>query len=315
MNAVVFVVGTAVLAFTPATVSFPLALKEAVVLACGLAAMLLANALLLRWSFSPFGRLAGVMRSIDLLRPGQRLAASGPREVAEVIRTFNEMLDRLETERRVASGRVHGAQEEERRRLAQELHDEIGQQLTAVLLQLKRAVERAPEELRRPLLDAQETARASLDEVRRIVRQLRPEALEELGLVSALASLAASFAERTGLPVERRLDTEFPPLPRDVELAVYRVVQESLTNVARHSGASRVELSLTRMPTGIALRVADDGRGLEGRGEDGGGIRGMRERALLVGADFAVESLPGGGVAIRLEVPVEGAAHERVGSG
>jgi two-component system sensor histidine kinase UhpB len=305
MNAVVFALGTAALAFTPATVSFPLALTEAIVLLVGLLAMLLANAFLLRLSFSPLAGLVSLMERIDLLRPGQRLPTSGPREVAEVVDSFNEMLERLETERRVSSGRVLRAQEEERRRVAQDLHDEIGQRLTAVVLELKRAAEHAPRELQPILLDAQETARSSVDEVRRIVRQLRPEALDELGLVSALAALGSAFAERTGLAFEPSFPPKLPPLARDSELAVYRVAQESLTNVARHAGATTVRLSLGLEPGAVILAVADDGAGFSGLADDGGGVRGMRERALLVGGEIALSRSAEGGVEVRLRVPVD----------
>jgi two-component system, NarL family, sensor histidine kinase UhpB len=303
-NAIVFALGTAVLALSPATVSFPVALAEGLVLGAGLAAILLANAFLLRLTFRPLDRLTGLMRRIDLLRPGQRLSVSGASEVAEVIRTFNDMLDRLEAERRSSSGRALMAQEAERQRIAQELHDEIGQSLTAVLLQLKRVAANAPADVRRDLLDAQETARGSLDEVRRIARRLRPGVLEDLGLVSALGALGRSFSEQTGLPVERRFERSIPSLSEEVELALYRVAQEGLTNVARHAGASRVQLSLERSPRGVVLRMADDGQGLNGA-PDGDGLRGMRERAILIGGHLSIESRPRGGVEITLEAPVD----------
>lgn len=304
LNALVFIVGTAVLALTPATVSFPLAATEAIVLGAGLTAMLVANAFLLRLGFAPLEHLTRLMERIDLLQAGQRLAASGSSEVVKVIETFNDMLDRLESERRSSSGRALRAQEEERHRVARELHDEIGQDLTVVLLQLKRASELAPPEARSVLLDAQETARGSLDDVRRIARQLRPETLDELGLVSALVVLATSFSALTGLPVERKFDSDLPTLPEEVEVAIYRIAQESLTNVARHAGASRVELAVTRTPGGLRLRVADDGRGLKAARTDGG-IRGMQERAILIGAELALAPGPGGGLEVRLEVPID----------
>jgi two-component system, NarL family, sensor histidine kinase UhpB len=301
-NAVVFAIGTAALVLSPATVSFPLAVTEAIVLVVGLSAMLVANAFLLRLSFRPLERLTALMRKLDLLRPGQRLSVSGAGEVADVIRTFNDMLDRLEAERRASSRRALMAQETERQRIAQELHDEIGQSLTAVILQLKRVGEKAPLELQEQLLEVQEAARASLDEVRQIARRLRPGVLDDLGLVSALTALATSFSEQAGLPVSRRFARSIPPLSREVELVLYRVAQEGLTNVARHANASRAELSLDRSATGVTLRVTDDGRGLDGA-IDGDGLRGMRERALLIGGNLRVDSPPRGGVQVLLEVP------------
>jgi two-component system sensor histidine kinase UhpB len=303
MNAAVFVVGTAVLAFSPATVSRPLVVEEAIVLVGGLAAILVANAFLLRLSLGPLERLTALMKKIDLLRPGQRLSVPAEGEVAEVIETFNEMLERLEGERRVSSRRALMAQEAERRRIAQELHDEVGQSLTAVLLQLKRASTRAPALMRADLLGAQETARTSLDEVRRIARRLRPGVLDDLGLVSALSALSTTFSEQTGIRVERRFEGALPPLGEEVELALYRVAQESLTNVARHAEASRVTLSLEGTPGGIRLGVLDDGRGVNGSA-DGGGIRGMRERAILIGAELRIDSTPGRGVQVTVEAPL-----------
>lgn len=308
MNATVFIVGTGVLALSPATVSDPLNVTEGIVLVVGLAALLGINVVLLRVSFKPLGRVTRLMRRVDLLLPGQRLALSGSGEIAELIKAFNDMLDRLEGERRVSAGRVLAGQESERRRIAQELHDEIGQSLTAVLLQLKRAEAGAPAEIRPRLLDAQEAARSSLEEVRRIAQRLRPGVLDDLGLVSALIAYSSDFAERTGVRIERSFSPGLPPISKEAELAVYRIAQESLTNVARHAGARRVWLSLEPSRAGLRLRVADDGHGLNGVRPDGGGVRGMRERALLVGADFAIGARDGAGVEVTLDVPAAGEA-------
>src|SRR5690606_32666167 len=145
---------------------------------------------LLRVGLAPVERLARVMTTVDLLRPGHRLRATGPAGIAELITAFNTMLDRLEAERAASSARALSAQEAERGRIAQELHDEIGQALTAVLLELKRVADGAPESVRDDLRQVQETTRNSLDEIRRIARRLRPGVLDELGLASALKSLA-----------------------------------------------------------------------------------------------------------------------------
>lgn len=302
LNAVVFVAGTTVLALSPATVSSPVLATEALVLACGLAVMLVANAVLLRVGLAPLERLTHLMKTIDLLRPVQRLPTTGGAEVATLIRTFNEMLHRLEVERSASSGRALSAQEAERHRIAQELHDEIGQSLTAILLELKRTADQAPEHLREELLHTQETARQSLDEIRRIARRLRPGVLEDLGLSSALTALATDFSRHTGLPVQRRLDTTLPTLSREQELVLYRVAQECLTNVARHADASQVQLELHEAGTSVVLRIADDGRGLDNAPE-GAGIRGMRERALLIGADFELDTGRRSGLEVRLKVP------------
>ncbi|HEY3576998.1 MAG TPA: ATP-binding protein [Gaiellaceae bacterium] len=294
INATLLVIATLLLALTPVTIHEPIAIVEAIVLAVALAVMLAANLLLLRHTLQPVHRLVDRMRKIDLLQPGQRIPEQGGVEVAELTRGFNEMLERLETERRESGQRALRAQEAERRRIASGLHDEVGQVLTGVLLRLEDD-------------ETKEAVRQALEEVRRIARELRPEMLEQLGLVSALTELSRKFADSSGIRVERRFATDLPPLSDDSELAVYRVAQESLTNVARHADASRVEIALQPGPDSVVLRIIDDGRGiptpdpfaLNGHG----GLRGMRERALLVGGALAVKRGGEGGVEVRLEVP------------
>lgn len=304
VNALVFALGTAALALSPATVSSPLILTEALVLALGLAALLLLNLFLVRRSLAPLERLTALMRRVDLLRPGERLDAAGPPEVRELGRVFNEMLDRLEAERRQSGRDTLSRHEDERREVARELHDEVGQAMTGVMLMLSRLVDRVPAELRDELLEAREVARTSLDDVRRVARRLRPEALDDLGLVPALTALSAGFAELTGLRLERTLGNDLPQLTPEAELAVFRVAQESLTNVARHSSATKVELRLERLDSGIRLCVRDDGR-RRGAVRFGSGIRGMRERALLVGGRLEVLAPQSGGIEVRLTVPSE----------
>jgi two-component system, NarL family, sensor histidine kinase UhpB len=294
INATLLAVATLLLALTPVTIHEPIAIVEAIVLVVALAVMLAANLLLLRHTLQPVHRLVERMRKIDLLRPGQRIPEQGGVEAAELTRGFNEMLDRLETERRESAQRALRAQEAERRRIASGLHDEVGQVLTGVLLRLEDD-------------ETKEAVRQALEEVRRIARELRPEMLEQLGLVSALIELSRKFADSSGIRVERRFATDLPPLSDDSELAVYRVAQESLTNVARHADASWVEIALQPGPDSVVLRIIDDGRGiptpdpfaLNGHG----GLRGMRERALLVGGALAVKRGREGGVEVRLEVP------------
>jgi two-component system sensor histidine kinase UhpB len=219
---------------------------------------------------------------------------------------FNEMIERLERERRESGARALRAQEAERLRIASGLHDEVGQTMTGVLLQLKRAAAELPEDRRAVLAEAQDAVRASLDEVRRIARELRPEALEELGLASALTELATSFARRTGIRVDRRVDRELPPLEPEVELALYRVAQESLTNAARHAEATEVTLTLAPANGSVVLRVLDNGRGFANGGSEGSGLRGIRERALMIGGALAIKPGSAGGVEVRLEVPARG---------
>ncbi|MFF8032207.1 MULTISPECIES: HAMP domain-containing sensor histidine kinase [unclassified Streptomyces] len=307
LNAVVLGTATALLLWAPVTVSVPVLLTEAVILVAGLGVMLVANAALLRIGLAPLDRVTRLMTTVDLLRPGQRLPVRGGGEVAELVSTFNSMLERLEGERVASSARAILAQEAERRRIAQELHDEVGQSMTAVLLALKRASDEASEPLRGELRQAQEITRGSLDEVRRLVHRLRPGVLDDLGLVSAVTSLATEFATHTGLRVLRRFDSVLPALDHEAELVIYRVAQESLTNAARHAGARCVEVSLRGAGAGVVLEVGDDGRGI-GAAQEGAGLRGMRERALLIGAALDVSGRDGTspartGTRIRLTVP------------
>jgi two-component system, NarL family, sensor histidine kinase UhpB len=302
-NAVVLGGATALLLWAPVTVSVPVVLTEAVILVAGLVVMLVANAALLRIGLAPLDRLNRLMTTVDLLRPGQRLPEGGRGETAELIRTFNAMLGRLEHERASSSARVLLAQEAERRRIAQELHDEVGQSMTAILLSLERAAADADEPLRGELRQAQEITRGSLDEVRRLVRRLRPGVLEDLGLISALTSLTTEFTTHAGLRVVRRFDTGLPELDQQTELVLYRVTQEALTNAARHAEAGQVEVSLHHTDEAVVLAVSDDGRGT-GVAREGAGIRGMRERALLIGATLDVTAEPQAGTTVRLTVPL-----------
>ncbi|WP_019070727.1 HAMP domain-containing sensor histidine kinase [Streptomyces hokutonensis] len=303
LNAVVLGSATALLLWAPVTVSVPVVLTEAVILVSGLVVMLVANAALLRIGLAPLDRLTRLMSTVDLLRPGQRLPEGGRGETAELIRTFNAMLERLEHERASSSARVLLAQEAERRRIAQELHDEVGQSMTAILLSLERAADEADEPLRGDLRQVQEITRGSLDEVRRLARRLRPGVLEDLGLVSALTSLTTEFATHAGLRVVRRFETGLPTLDRQTELVLYRVAQEALTNAARHAEADQVEMSLHHADGVVVLAVVDDGRG-NVVAREGAGIRGMRERALLIGATLDVVATPQAGTTVRLTVPL-----------
>lgn len=306
LNAVVLGAATALLLWAPVTVSVPVLLTEAVVLIGGLAVMLVANAALLRVGLAPLVRLTREMSTVDLLRPGQRLSVSGHGGVPDLLRAFNDMLDRLEHERATSAARALSAQESERRRIARELHDEVGQTLTAVLIDLKRAADRAADpDLRKELAQAQETTRASLEEVRRLAHRLRPGVLEDLGLVSALTALTTELSDHTGLLVRRQFAPGLPGLDDQAELVVYRVAQESLTNVARHAGATSVDVSLAGRAESIVLRIQDDGHGI-GLAHEGAGIRGMRERALLIGAALEIGRTPEGGTEVSLTVPLPG---------
>jgi two-component system, NarL family, sensor histidine kinase UhpB len=298
-----------ILVLSPRHVS-SFAADEAGVLVGALALVALVNLYVLRRVVGPLQQLTALARHVDLTHPGQRMPTAAPTsEAGELALTFNQMLERLEQERRQSTGLVLAAQEAERLRIAQELHDQVGQTLTAVLLQLSRIHARVPAELRPEVDEVQDAARASLEDVRRIAIELRPEALDDLGLSSALAVLADGFAQRSGLRVIRRIREDLPPLSPEAELVVYRVAQEALTNVARHAETDRAELTLATSNGRLTLIVSDEGRGLGDDHADGTGVRGMRERAALIGAELQITRDPStGGTRVRLDIAQEPAS-------
>jgi len=306
INGAVLLTAALVLVFSPATISASPARPEVAVLFAGLLVVMAVNFVALRRVFGPLERLARLMHRVDPMAPGQRIDVDGASaEVGDLLDAFNEMLDRIELERRQSAQRALAAQERERRRLARELHDELGQTLTGVVLQLDGLARTAPPEIQPTVSQVQEAARASAEEVRDIARGLRPQALEEFGLRSALITLATGFAERSGLAVRHEFAAELPGLPPEQDLAIYRVAQEGLTNVARHAEATGVLLALEAEDGHVVLRVRDDGRGIDdGAAHNAGGLGGMRERAMLIGGRLMVERLRPYGTEIRLEVPV-----------
>ena len=304
-NAAILTAGALVLAFVPSPLRGDRALVDSFGLVVGLVVMLVVNGILLRRLFRPLERLAEKMEAADVLGGGQRVPVLSSGEIGTLERSFNQMLDRLENERRDSGAHALKAQEDERQRLARGLHDEVGQSMTAVLLQLKRMAANASQEQRIQLAEAQQVVKTSLEDVRRLAQELRPELLDHLGLASALVSLADGFEERTHLRVRRQLERVLPPLDPHAELVIYRVAQESLTNVARHAQATEVLLLLQRGNDSVVLRVIDDGQGFDPGHAEGGGLRGIRERALIVGGAAAINPAPGGGVEVRLEVPAE----------
>ncbi len=304
INAALLGAATVALALSPATVSSDLLLREVLVLAVGLALVLLANLVLLRRTLDPLERLTALMHRVDLAEPGIRLppAGGGP-EVSELATAFNQMLERLEHERRTSGRRAIEAQEHERRRIALELHDEVGQLLTGVVLALDSLD--VPDPAGARVAELQELVRGGAERVREIAAGLRPQSLEELGLRSALVSLTASVADRSGIRIARRLDPALPALDAATELVVYRVAQESLTNVVRHAAAHKVLVALSSRDGFLELRVCDDGRGLPHTIDDSGrGLAGMRERALYAGGTLDLRIQQAGGTSVTLRVPV-----------
>jgi two-component system sensor histidine kinase UhpB len=307
-NGAVLVVALLLLTFSPIEIDAPIKTGQFALLLAGFVVLVALNLLLLRRVLSPLFRLTEVMSSVDPDEPGRRLSGVEPlsSEGQALEHAFNSMLDRLESARHEAARTALAAQEGERLRVAQELHDEIGQTLTAVTIEAERAADGDPALASKALRDVAGAVRASLDEVRRIARELRPEALDDLGLVNALIALCGRLGDEHGPRVRRDLQAQLPPLTADVELVLYRIAQESLTNALRHADADTVTVSLEADTPTVTLRVVDDGKGMPLHVPRGtAGIAGMRERALLVGGRLSIESRPGQGTEVRLVVPVE----------
>lgn len=304
-NTAVLIAAGLVLVLSPATVSSPVSLGEAMVLAAGAGAMLIFNLLLMRRAFAPLERLSGEMETVNLQQQGKRIPVFGyDAEVVQLTETFNAMLDRLERERRDSARLILSAQEEERARIARELHDEVGQALTAGLLHLERASRVGePDAAAREVSNAKEVVRDSLDQVRGITLRLRPEALDDLGLRSALLALCERVQAGAEIKVNANLPTPFPRLTPEQELVAYRVAQEAMTNVVRHAAARAAWLSLADADGIVLLGVDDDGSGFPADAVPGAGIEGMRERALLVAGKLQISPSGQGGTSVTLTLP------------
>ena len=307
VNSVVLLLAVLALAVTPATVSSPLAREEGLILGVGALVIIVGNAVLLRVNFRGLRAVVRRMETIDVLRPEELLPETGGPEAKSLIAGFNTMLGRLEAERRASARRTLSAIEGERRRIGRELHDEIGQRLTGTLLELQRLADDVPEPLKSEVRSIQEQQRAALDEVGALAWQLRPALLDDLGLPRAVDALADSLDE-AGVRITTTLPADPSILSSELELVVYRIAQEALTNAVRHSGASHIELELEVSAERLTLQVSDDGTGPPTSPVEGPGIRGMRERALLVGGRLHIGSSAvahrseGRGTTVRLDV-------------
>ncbi len=217
------------------------------------------------------------------------------------------------------SSQVLHVQEKERKRISRELHDEVGQALTVLntnlgMLQRNGAMDSAL--LKKKIANTQMLLAQTMKTVHRFARELRPAMLDELGLLPALRSCLKNFAERTGLHVRFAASPEAEHLNDDQKTVVYRVAQESLTNVAKHARASRVTVSLRKLSRGLQVEIKDNGkafkvdRWLSGKGGKRLGLLGMRERVRLVNGRFAVKSRPGKGTTVSMEIPFKAGSSE-----
>ena len=251
-------------------------------------------------------RPIGLLQAVDKLQSDHRFTADDQR-LAEVFASRAAVaVDLSERVTRDALTRAVEAQELERRRLARELHDEIGQDLTSLLLKL-RALEGAEslEDVRAAVATVREGVVTALQDVRRLAVELRPKALDDFGLVPALERLVDTFMAETDIEVKLTDALGGKRLPPAGETALYRIVQEALTNIVKHAQARRVSILLTFMDHRAAAVIEDDGLGFDPAAEhEGLGLLGIRERLQLLGGRLTIESSGTSGTTLRAEVPV-----------
>jgi two-component system, NarL family, sensor histidine kinase UhpB len=279
--------------------------RQFMVFIAAILATVLVNGVVLRRRFAPLEELIDTMERVDLATPGIR-ADTASVDSADVVRlrdAFNRMLDRLEQERSAAASAVLGAQEAERARLARDLHDEANQALTGVLLRLQAMTHDAPAALAAELRETQAVATQAMEELLRLARELRPTALDDHGLEAALRSQVERFGRQAGVAASLDLAAGLDDaMDADAQLVTYRVVQESLSNVARHAAASRVHVEVRRRDGRVVVRVVDDGCGMVPGVPTGLGLPGMRERALLAGGRVSIVSAPAQGTTVELTI-------------
>ncbi len=289
----------------------------AVMLVVGFGGSVLINAAVLTLALQP---LHALERTVDRVAAGDLSARAQPvlfrdPDVERLGDTLNTMLDVLGEHRGLLqklSEQVLEAQEDERKRIARELHDETAQALTTLLIRLK-ILERAKSatEMRGQINELRELTAETLEAVRSLAVELRPATLDDLGLVAALEAYTEAYASRIPLPLEfsaQGFDDAAGRLPPQVELVLYRVVQEALTNVAKHAAAQRVQVALRLTQHDVVAAVADDGHGFDAEDmmrsrERGLGLFGMQERLALVQGQLVIDSSPGRGTRIEARVP------------
>jgi two-component system sensor histidine kinase UhpB len=278
---------------------------QAMVLALALVLTFAVNLWMLQRRFRPLGRLIDRIERIDPAEPATFELEQGD-PVAEIDRlgqSFKRLLEGMEEERRRSGQLVMRAQEDERRRLARDLHDEVNQALTAILLRLEALSQDAPPDRAAEVAELKRLVNQAMEELLSLARQLRPQALDDHGLVPAIEAQLSRFAAQGGVEARLRTDGDPEELGEAAQTAIYRTVQEALQNIGRHAAATAVEVELDVEGPRAQLRVRDDGSGFNPReGTNRLGLRGMAERARLVGGELDVRSAPGGGTTVTLRI-------------
>ena len=266
---------------------------------------LLLNILMLQRRFNPLEELIRQIEEIDPADPASFKAPEQPvEEVERLAHAFGKLLERVEAERRRAGRLQIRAQEEERKRVARDLHDEVNQALTAILLRLEALTQVAPPRLRDELAETKGLANQAMEELLQLARQLRPTALDDHGFLPAIEEQLRRFKAQHGVEIRLTTTGSLDDLGSEQQLVLYRVTQEALNNIARHARASHVDVAIRRSNGSVALAVTDDGEGFDYANERRGlGLDGMAERARLVDGDFEVSTRPGKGTKLQLTVP------------
>lgn len=253
----------------------------------------------------PMGEpVAGPAHSPTMREPSLFARLLLRRQLAEIEREraeLEQLRARLESERRAAGAAAIRAQEQERQRLARDLHDEVNQALTAILLRLEATIQEAPAELREELRDTKQLAGQAMEQLLRLARRLRPAVLDDHGLMPALHTQVREFTEQTGIRATFHPQGAPTRLSPEQQLAIYRVTQEGLSNIAQHASARRVKVELSFVGRTV-LRISDDGRGFSSGRDGSSGLEGMRERALLAGGHLSVWSGEGSGTRVELTI-------------
>jgi signal transduction histidine kinase len=261
--------------------------------------------------------LGRMNRELELEINERKRTEKALRESEEHFRELFKQARRMEESLRNLSNQVLHVQEEERKRISRELHDEVGQALTAISMNLQalknNGASKSPPMMRK-LADTQTLLQETMETVHRFARELRPSMLDELGLLPALRSQMKAFAERTGIEVRFRANAIAENLDSEQKTVVFRIAQESLTNVAKHAQASQVEVTIRKLGKSICMEVADNGKSFREDAQTSAktgkrlGLLGMQERVRLVNGKFAVHPHPGRGTTVRVEIPLKSAS-------
>ena len=282
-------------------------------IASGWIISVLINFILLKYTFHPLTQLRETMKRVQSGNTDLRAPLTGQDpEVDQLADAFNTMLETLDESARTRATQILAAQEQERKRIARELHDETSQVLTSLLISLKILEETI----------SNETARQQMEETRSLVHQtlrairnlsidLRPSALDDLGLVPALRWYLKEYQQKCKVEVEFSASSFKERLPPEIETTIYRIVQEALTNTAKYAQATKVRVCVAESEEGVRATVTDDGKGFDAQTllklpwqERGLGLAGMHERAALLDGALLIDTEPGRGTSIAVTIPL-----------